>query len=536
MKYKESLRLHGGFAASRPFCGSAAVLPRLRCGFAAVFIFALGLSFAEAEEPPNAELSEYYYRYFPRVLRDDGLEAAERFLLRASDYEAVLSDLSLELARVEDELGRPRAQVIATIEKAISAKRWRRHSESGARLLKARLLNELCDYYAALYELERVGESAERERLALAALLGLRRNSAFRPRAIEALISYPEDQAIQALVFKYAAILQRRSDADISLVEALAKRICANMEAGDVIFEAAKYLSDVESARRILSSHIARKGQPPREALPVLLNLGVYNEETAIENLFYNNKNSAAPVPVELLREVYSLLRNDNSRDYFMDRLLSLNGVLGEDRNKDGIFELLADYEAGMCRRVRIDAAQSRGAPLILNCKAGITLDAEAGGYHLIYDAYPSVIRADSPQASFYFLPDEFFAAPVSFQPLFEIDGILFPERNEEFGVLTERILYASARRVVRPSAEFKGALEELKLLNGVIVKAEEKLAGNLVSETFYRNGTPLYQRADTDLDGRLETIRRFALNSRGELVIEYIEVDNEGFGVYLRE
>lgn len=505
--------------------------------FAVFALSVLRVSFCAAEEPPNAELSTYYLRYFERVVRDEGLEPAERFLRRAVDYEDVSSDLSFELARVEDELGRPRAQVAATLERAFAAKRWRQHSEGEARLFKARLLLELCDYYGALSELDMASAGLEREKIALTSLMFLRRDTAFLGRAREALAVYPGSEDIEILVFRYAQNIQKRSQRPstqaISLIERLVENVLARGEYGEVIYYAACFLSDFDNARRLLRAHLARTGIPPIKALTVLLNLGVYDEETAIDALFLPTQPT---IDVDIAKEIYGLLRSDAAKDYFMGRLAVFSGILGEDRNGDGIFELLANYDTGMCSKVRIDAAQSRDKPIVINCKAGIVLDSEAGDFHFVYDAYPSVRRADMPDETFYFSPDEFFFAPVRFDPLCEDDGILFPNRIENAPAVSRRSLYAEARRVERPSAEFDGAVETLNLVHGSKVHAQEELDGKIVSETFFQNGTPLYQRVDTELDGRLETIRYFKRLASGEFAVDYVEVDREGFGTYLRE
>jgi len=57
---------------------------------------------------------------------------------------------------------------------------------------------------------------------------------------------------------------------------------------------------------------------------------------------------------------------------------------------------------------------------------------------------------------------------------------------------------------------EFDGAMEELFLENGIIIRAVETFKGKQISVTEFDRGAPVIQRLDMDMDGRMETIRRF--------------------------
>jgi hypothetical protein len=61
-----------------------------------------------------------------------------------------------------------------------------------------------------------------------------------------------------------------------------------------------------------------------------------------------------------------------------------------------------------------------------------------------------------------------------------------------------------------RPSREFQGAVERVTLGRGVPLRSAEYLEGRMISVTEFILGRPTVQRIDLDLDGRMETIRRF--------------------------
>jgi hypothetical protein len=106
---------------------------------------------------------------------------------------------------------------------------------------------------------------------------------------------------------------------------------------------------------------------------------------------------------------------------------------------------------------------------------------------------------------------------------------------------LTEQLLLSYAYRIERPGRDFAGSVERIECKNGVVSSAKEYLGGRLVSETVYENGIPAFARIDLDLDGRMETIRRFrraaADESEGVMErifeIESVESDFDGDGAF---
>jgi hypothetical protein len=71
-------------------------------------------------------------------------------------------------------------------------------------------------------------------------------------------------------------------------------------------------------------------------------------------------------------------------------------------------------------------------------------------------------------------------------------------------------MLASYAVSVQQPSAEFPGGIEHIYLENGIPINAEVVLGNKTVSFTEFENGRPDIQWLDLDLDGRMETVRRF--------------------------
>jgi len=66
------------------------------------------------------------------------------------------------------------------------------------------------------------------------------------------------------------------------------------------------------------------------------------------------------------------------------------------------------------------------------------------------------------------------------------------------------------------PSAEFEGGVEQFHLERGLPIRAEVTLNGRVVSVTEYENGSPITQRLDLNLDGYMDTVRRFCRITAG--------------------
>jgi hypothetical protein len=95
-----------------------------------------------------------------------------------------------------------------------------------------------------------------------------------------------------------------------------------------------------------------------------------------------------------------------------------------------------------------------------------------------------------------------------------------------------------------RPSAEFRGGIEQIELNASIPIRAREFLDGRLVSETEFLRGRPQLQRIDLDLDGRPETVRHFrrtpstAYDDPSTLLdylkdFDYADTDRDGDGIF---
>jgi hypothetical protein len=170
------------------------------------------------------------------------------------------------------------------------------------------------------------------------------------------------------------------------------------------------------------------------------------------------------------------------------------------DQNQDGVDEMLVVFESGWPVSAELDYA-------------GVYDGLGAGGdgkVLIVWEKYPALREAERGGVRYFFRPMEFNYPVVRFQTLAGPGGILFPLPEESAVMFTDRLMLANAYRIERPGGDFPGSVERIECEGGLVSSSKEYLNGRLVAETSYENGLPVFQRIDLDLDGRMETVKRF--------------------------
>jgi hypothetical protein len=507
-------------------------------------------------------------------------EAGEA-LERARDYADVSSDLSYLLAVVRSHENRPQGAVLAAVRLALETNRWNRYSPSQARLLEAEVLIRLRAFSEALRSVSLVSETgtlgAEAFYLRLRALLGSRNLEEFRAVMALALERYPRDSRLLGLFLGYAADKLPEGQ-DQALMDIALRRLPLLLdEAPELAYLGAPFIRDIEEARRLVASYRAMGGSDPA-AIPAALSLGLIDEGAAIDELF-----SLPGIPLDkaLILKVWELLRHNPGREQFQRNLSRFSGVILEDMDQDGYFEARTLYRDGLIQGYDYDQDQdglfewriffSAGTPVrgeFALSPDGDGSSAEPGWAWggpafalpegegdrsravILWEQYPAVLRVNLGDLTYVFSPWEFSFSPLVFTDFAGggPEGFWYPGRNSRGSRLTTRSLVSSAMALERPSREFSGAVERVSLTGGIPQRAAEYRDGRMVSVTEFQAGRPVIQRVDLDLDGRMETIRRFHRESRppatGALLVERLpfeygavlessESDWDGDGVY---
>jgi len=375
----------------------------------------------------------------------------------------------------------------------------------------------------------------------------------FRSLVLSAMDRHPRDPRPLRVFFEYArnrnpgsgpggsfelsnfAVL---AQSDVDLLELVLRRLPFLLETDpDLAWMAAPFMRDTDAAKRYTAAYRAggfshvENFKPAAGSIAAALKLGLIGDIEAVEELFDQFvDNEEAVLYKETIVDIYNLLGSEEGRDLLTRRLLSFTGEIVSDNDGDGHIESRAFYISGFISEFKYDRNQSGFFDLMISFDADGTpreasfsdveqifqprwtiLPSIAVRSGLDWERYPSVKTYYLNDEVFLFRPADFQYAPVTFIELggsFDISGLFFPvpSQNE----ITRRTLVSYCVYLVRPSFEFDGATETIYLERGVPLRSVETLDGKQISVCEYERGSPVIQYVDMDMDGRMETIRRF--------------------------
>jgi tetratricopeptide (TPR) repeat protein len=501
---------------------------RLFAAMLACAVFAALPAFAEDLDRGDAAAAERYAAWAQDAINRGSWPEALSALERAGDYSDVSSDISLLLALAREHEQRPRGAVLEALGRALEANRWR-NTPSEARLLEAETLVYLKSYTEALRILDQVPEGEKKAELRLLALKGS--GSAFLRAMEESLDRYPRNPHIARILLEYAAgkLPEQGEEVPVPLV---LRRLPVLLEGDpELAFLAAPFMRNEGEVRRLVAAYRAAFSPPSRPSpasLPAALNAGLIEDEEAVTELFLGSS-----IDRDLLLSVFGLLRSSGGRDFFNRNLLAFSGVIVEDSDRDGYYERRTRYRNGEIQDFVYDADQDRLPELTVvfsgqepNRAEQIVLPESATSFSLpvrdedrikalvVWERYPAVLSAGLEGCTYIPRPFDFFFSPVRFVELCgngdRRGGLLYPETEKEYPRISRRSLVSFSIQIRRPSGEFRGADELIDLDRGIPRRASEILDGRVVSVTEFMQGRPVSQRIDLDLDGRMETVRRF--------------------------
>jgi hypothetical protein len=482
------------------------------------------------------------------------------------------------LAYVRRIQGAPAGLVLAACRAALENGRWDRYSAGACRLLEAETLVQLRNYGRALALLEQSDEIrsplpasspepggrgvmenytdisgelrippgtesgivAESALLRLRSLRGLGREAEFIRLMEESLERFPRDSRFSRLLFAYMG--ERGPLPALAAPGALALRRLPFLVAEDpeLAYIASPFIADKEEAARYVASYRAA-GNPNPASLPQALFLGLIGDGQAVNELF---EGEAGPLDRELVLEVWENIRTEEGRDELRRNLLSYSGVIKEDAGKDGFFEISAEYRNGILAAYSRDADQDGLPEWAIRFAAGMPEEAEVAMFEsdpekaypdsrekalVRWERYPAVLHTDYEGVRYIPRPADFFFTPIRFTDLVP-GGPPYPEPDEAF--LSARSLLSFSVVTEKESAEFPGGVERTTFRDAMPLRSTVYVDGKIAAETeFAYTGYPMAQRADLDLDGRMETIRQYSRYSYG--VVMSTESDWDGDGMY---
>ncbi|MDR0402707.1 MAG: hypothetical protein LBH35_03860 [Treponema sp.] len=573
-----------------PFNRTVLLRGAILLGGALLWVFAV--SGLDAQERPfgDSAIAERYIIWAEAKLAAGRPAEALAGLERGADYAPVSADLLYLLAYVRKIQGAPAGLVLEASGAALKNGRWSRYSAAACRLLEAEVLVQLRDYGRALTLLEQADEvrspvpassaepggrgvqetypgapgefrlpgtergislPAESALLRLRSLRGLWLEDGFIRLMKESLENFPRDSRFVRLLFAYME--ERGPSPALASLGALALRRLPLLvgDDPDLAYIASPFIADREEAARYVASYRAL-GNPNPANIPQALFWGLVDDEQAAGELFAvrperDTAGDSAPdepaLDRALVLAVWKNIRSEEGRNSLRRNLLRYSGVIKEDSDNDGFFEISASYRNGLLSAYSWDADQDglpeweirfgAGVP----AEAGISMSASASaplGFRetalVRWERYPAVLHTDYDGLRYIPRPADFFFTPVRFAELVP-EGPLYPERNAA-AVLNQRSLLSSSVMTERESAEFSGGVERTLLRDSLPLRSTVYRDGKIAAETeFSPAGYPVVRRLDLDLDGRMETVRQYSRSSYGLVVST--ESDWDGDGVY---
>jgi len=492
---------------------------RSRSLFLGIIMMVMNMSqaaslFAQVDETPLAQL---YVEGALKAITAGRWQDAEALLKQGADFSNVSSDLSYLLALVRFQLEQPVGAVLEALRQAKMTDRWQRYTAEAASVLEAQALIQMRQFDQALQILQSLFPSADVRFLQLK-IFTLQNNQGQFSRLFSQVVNtYPLDPRFAALYFGYMKDKVPGSQ-DPQLVSLLLQRLPALQKTDPKLpLLAVPFIQNLSDRRRIIEAYLAQGN----DLLPILseaLNLGVIDETTALNTLADQQR-----ISVELLRKVWTQLRTDASRRLFSEKFATYSGRITEDSDKDGISEVIVEYQHGRIQMYRFDANQDRIDEIRVFFEQGLPQHAFIAPYEdsldvqVYWEQYPLVDHCTAGAVTYIPAPASFSYAPFKLKPIvgtYPEITLLFPEREQLLPRLTERSLVSFAAKIIRPGTLAKDSLETIELKNGLPLRSTETVKGRLISVLEFTLGQPDLQRIDMDLDGRFETIRRYRLGT----------------------
>ena len=504
-----------------------------------VFLFVLlsaGIFSGLYAQPKNtgwgdAEVARQYVDWARQAIDEDRWDEASAALERAADFANVSSDVSYLLAIARSHNKTSRTGVVEALNTALETNRWITYSKNHALLLKAEQLIAMREYDGALSAIGQTAESADAAMLRLLALRGLALETApgydsaqalarFRSLMLSAMDRYPRDTRPLRIFFEYARNRNPEPSelpsGDFELLELALRRLNPFLleTDPDLAWMAAPFMRNTEEARRLVAAYRAQMAKPLAASIPSALNLGLVGDIDAVEELF-----SAQTLEKNLIIDVFNLLRGEEGRNLFTKKLLSFSGVINSDDDRDEFIDSAALFNSGVIREFAYDRDQSNDFYLRISFDAGgvpVSSEYPSAGEakaQVKWERYPSVERITLDKELFEFRPADFQFAPIKFIELCgsqTYSGLAFPVILPQYIEVTRRSLVSFCESMTRPSAEFDGAQEQIFFKSGIPLRSVETIDGKQVSVMEFEGGLPVVQRLDMDVDGRMETLRRF--------------------------
>lgn len=350
-------------------------------------------------------------------------------------YDDTVSDLLYVKATAQSNLDYTKADVLKTIEVAFEKDNWINYSKNGARILYADLLSEtgLYDESIAVLDMAPLLYSADSEFIRIKDYYRMGTADSIqqaRARLNSSRRIYPKDNRFRNLFFLFEMSFMNYAELSGTIyeipdiVQIIADYYISQIpdyNDEDVETEIiALMFAQGEQQTRLLKA-VGEKNQNHPLFAYAGLKTGIISEEKAV-NLFFGS--SANQYHLNILESFSTLLKDEDLRAYFADKLTSFNGELLIDNDLDLIYELKVVYDRGRAQYIRYDRNNDGVLDLYAVCDFGtpLAVNFPVEKIDLFYDDFPCVGKAvDNNNGSVYhflnydyaFNPFEMIVDPV---------------------------------------------------------------------------------------------------------------------------
>jgi hypothetical protein len=458
-------------------------------------------------------------------------------------YDDTVADLWYMEAAAESGLGKPRAEVLPLVTKALSEGQWVDYNRDGARILYSDLLCDTGEYAKAVDVIDAPPfiYSADAEYIRVKAYYRMNtpesvskaRNEVNGARKI-----YSDDTRFPRLFFRYEYAGKK---GDISPeVQSIADSFITRMSQysnpdAELEIYAALFATGSKKVR-MLQAFSAHNNEHPLYAGAALA-AGLMTQPQALDYFF---RFADKTVSLSMLTSFVPLITEDAAKNSLIEHLNAYDGVLTVDTDGDLEPNLTVQYKRGRPQSLVWDSNNDGVNEWTALCDFGtpVSVNLGAGKIELYYGTYPAVVKAvfsgnagKFRDASFTLADETFNWSPFEMKTLAQFKNdpgcdFFVPVVDLRLAQPdTDALLKASSSYEI-PSQERGGSTIVFTMLDGLPRTADYYTGGisaqsadrKMYAHEVFKNGYPAMRSVDNDDDGIFETTETFGYDPTGKM------------------
>lgn len=451
-------------------------------------------------------------------------------------YDDSISDLWYILAVAENSKGSVKAEVLPLVKNALEKENWVNYNRDGARILYADLL---CDT-GSFSQVEEILDS--RPRVYSADADYIRAKSYYRTNTPESIRKaremidsarkiYPDDTRFPMLFF-YMESSQSQNETVNRMKSYFIKQIAQYVEAApdkdaELEIYAASFAEGMDRTH-LLQSFEARDLRHPLYAR-IAMEDGILSQREALQYIVsFADSGIDFDILLDFIMELSEPAVIQEAADYFT----AYSGVIYQDTDGDGIYNMYVKYSRGRPQTVGYDQNQDGLQNWTVLCDFGIPVAGHMGDYRMefTWSEFPylkNCIFKDkngNEEFSFDLVNESFAWAPFTISPQYEISEVInkdffFPQLTVQGEELTSERLVKNTRGFSTPGRERQNARIYYVTLDGKLQYARYTENGRMYAQATFKDDLPVLRVVDFDNDGIFETTEFYSVDETRTMV-----------------